>query len=277
MEIYYLNSENRKIELSEFPIALEDVTELFAKEWEFDVTEIKSKNSSRLSLFFRTSVKKKLKISIYADSEEEYTHCMNEFEEITEIDVLKKEQGRLYCNGYYIECFIVAENPADYDADFYTIDSEITVVSFYPFWVREETFTIKAQEISTTNNKNYPGKYPYRYANGLSNMYIFNRHFQDANFLIRMYGPVINPQVIIGGYIYLVNIILEAGEYLEMDSRSGTVVKTMINGTKVNAFHNRKKQQGSFRKIPPGRQTIIWSGKFDFDIIVYEERSKPKW
>ena len=32
-----------------------------------------------------------------------------------------------------------------------------------------------------------------------------------------------------------------------------------------------------FQKIAPGRQTIMWTGKFDFDIILYTERSEPTW
>lgn len=277
MDIYYLNSENKKINLSDFPIAIDDITELFGKEWEYDITEQKAQNSSRIGGFYRTSAKKKLKISVYADSAEEYISCMNEFEELTETDILEEKPGKLYCNGYYLECYVVVTEPSDYDEDFYTIDSSVTVMSCFPFWVKEETFVISAQGISTTDNKRYPGRYPCRYANGLKNFYIMNRHFRDANFLLRIYGKALNPQVTIGGYTYLANILIEEGERLEVDSRAGTITKVMMNGERVNAFYSKQKGKSIFKKIKPGRQTITWSGKFDIDIVIYEERSKPKW
>ena len=92
-----------------------------------------------------------------------------------------------------------------------------------------------------------------------------------------IYGPVVNPMVTIGGVPHLVNIVLEAGEYLIIDSKTKTVIKVTQSGEQVNAYHNRQKQRAFFQKIAPGRQTIMWTGKFDFDIILYTERSEPTW
>ena len=134
---------------------------------------------------------------------------------------------------------------------------------------------IALEEVS--DNKRYPGSYPYRYANGLSSNYIINPHFTDANFQLIIYGPVVNPQVTIGSTPYLVNIVLEEGEYLIIDSRSETITKVMNKGERINAFHNRQKGRKFFQKIPPGRQLIAWTGKFDFDLIIFEERGEPRW
>lgn len=131
--------------------------------------------------------------------------------------------------------------------------------------------------ITSSDNKRYPGSYPYRYANGLSSNYIINPHFTDANFQLIIYGPVVNPQVTIGSTPYLVNIVLEEGEYLIIDSRSETITKVMNKGERINAFHNRQKGRKFFQKIPPGRQLIAWTGKFDFDLIIFEERGEPRW
>lgn len=111
----------------------------------------------------------------------------------------------------------------------------------------------------------------------MNNTYIQNPHFTDVNFTLVIYGPVANPQVIIGDKSYLVNIVLEQGERLEIDSRTRTVTKVSKNGEKVNAFHNREKGKTFFKKIPPGRQKVVWSGKFDWDLTIYEERSEPRW
>lgn len=135
----------------------------------------------------------------------------------------------------------------------------------------------KQRIISSNDNKRYPGKYPYRYANGMTSNYIINPHFTDSNFQLIIYGPVVNPQVTIGSTPYLVNIVLESGEYLLIDSRSETIAKVINNGERINAFHNRQKGRKFFRKIQPGRQTISWTGKFDFDLIIFEERGEPRW
>ena len=92
-----------------------------------------------------------------------------------------------------------------------------------------------------------------------------------------IYGPVVSPQVTIGSNTYLVNITLETGEYLRIDSRSRTIVKVLKNGEEMNEYHCRSKGREFFQKIQPGRQMIQWTGKFNFDLTVYEERSEPKW
>ena len=144
-------------------------------------------------------------------------------------------------------------------------------------WIGKNAYTFHSYGITSSDNKRYPGSYPYRYANGLSSNYIINPHFTDANFQLIIYGPVVNPQVTIGSTPYLVNIVLEEGEYLIIDSRSETITKVMNKGERINAFHNRQKGRKFFQKIPPGRQLIAWTGKFDFDLIIFEERGEPRW
>ena len=92
-----------------------------------------------------------------------------------------------------------------------------------------------------------------------------------------IYGPVVNPQITVGVNTYLVNIVLEEGEYLEIDSAAGTVVKVKVSGERVNAFHNRSFENSVFEPIHPGGQDIGWSGRFAFDLVIYEERSEPRW
>lgn len=111
----------------------------------------------------------------------------------------------------------------------------------------------------------------------MSNTYIQNPHLTEANFSLVIYGPVTNPAVNIGGQNYLANIVLETAERLEIDSRTETVTKVMANGERVNAFHNREKGETFFKRIPPGRQAVAWTGKFNWDLTIYEERSEPKW
>lgn len=277
MDIYYVNSENAKIQLSEWPIAIEDVTELFVRGWDYEETANISKNYTSIESFYRTKYEKKINIQVFADSEAEFKKCMNNLLDVTEKDVVNLTPGKLYCNDYYLKCYFCDITPGDYEELYYAIDNEVKIISPFPFWIKEHEYHFKASEISSSNNKKYAYRYAYRYANGLSSARLINEHFSESNFKMIIYGPVINPNVIIGGYEYYVNTILEEGEYLEIDSATETVYKTMRTGVRVNLFHNRSKRNSIFRPIQTGMQEVSFNGKFNFDIVIYEERSEPKW
>ena len=202
---------------------------------------------------------------------------MDHLHEVLDIDVLNQAHGRLYVGEMYIECYVIASKKSEWEYDAEYMDVELTVVLENPMWIGKNAYTFHSYGITSSDNKRYPGSYPYRYANGLSSNYIINPHFTDANFQLIIYGPVVNPQVTIGSTPYLVNIVLEEGEYLIIDSRSETITKVMNKGERINAFHNRQKGRKFFQKIPPGRQLIAWTGKFDFDLIIFEERGEPRW
>ena len=186
--------------------------------------------------------------------------------------------GRLYFGEYYLPCFVYASEKEEWGKRLlfhgrYAIFDRGT----YPFWIKEHPYTFKSSEVNSTNNKRYAGRYVYRYANGLNNTEIINDHYAECNFKMRIYGPCTKPSVYIGGYEYHVDIVLQAGEYLEIDSAAETVAKVMTSGIRVNAFNNRSFVNSVFRPIQTGRQEIFWDGKFDFDLVLYEERSTPKW
>ena len=154
---------------------------------------------------------------------------------------------------------------------------EYKIVTDYPFWIKEHPYYFKSSDVTSAKNKRYANKYAYRYANGQNNTYLINERYAECNFRMNIYGPCVKPSVYIGGYEYHVDAVLEAGEYLEIDSAAETVTKILTSGIKVNAFHYRSFENSVFRPIQVGRQEVFWDGKFDFDIILFEERSEPKW
>ena len=111
----------------------------------------------------------------------------------------------------------------------------------------------------------------------MRNRSIMNRYIKACNFELKIFGSVLNPQIIIGGYEYLINDYLENGEYIIVDSLKRTVTKIMNDGTAVNIFDSREKKRSVFQKIRSGRSLISWSGKFDFMLTLYEERAEPQW
>ena len=71
--------------------------------------------------------------------------------------------------------------------------------------------------------------------------------------------------------------VLEAGEYLVIDSLTKKIFKVKRNGEKINEFHLRDSMFDVFQKIPPEDCTITWSGLFGFDLTIFSERSEPSW
>lgn len=271
---YKSGSTGEEIELSSGNIRAHIKTAgLYDYEWEVNET------TAKLGSIVRGFGKKAKKYDIILDfkgNKSERAAAAEAFHRITETDVINQTIGRLTLNGYYIECYIIASKFENSGMP-RTVRKQASAYAPYQFWIAENAYTFHSYGVSSSNNKRYTGRYPYRYANGMSNTYIQNPHFTDANFSLVIYGPVTNPMVSIGGQNYLVNIVLEAGERLEIDSRTETVTKIMANGEAVNAFHNREKGKAFFRKILPGRQQVTWTGKFDWDLTIYEERSEPKW
>lgn len=192
-----------------------------------------------------------------------------------EYDIQNKTPGKICFGEYYIEGYIIKANSKTSSIRNEWSDCDIEIYCPYPFWIKETEYNFKTADITSTDNKKYGYRYGFRYANGLKDTYIINDSFTSVHFKMRIYGPCVNPLVNIGGHSYTVHTILQEGEYLEIDSMEETAIKTMMNGTKVNMFHYRG--NGVFTKILPGRQVISWDGKFDFDIVMFIERSEPKW
>ena len=104
-----------------------------------------------------------------------------------------------------------------------------------------------------------------------------NTDFVASNFEMRIYGPVEQPSVVIGGHEYSVSCSVEKNEYLTIDSIKKTVILTKQDGTEVNCFNLRNRDSYVFEKVPVGVSSVSTSGAFKFDIVLLEERSVPKW
>lgn len=102
-------------------------------------------------------------------------------------------------------------------------------------------------------------------------------HVTASDFEMILYGPCVNPYVIINGHTYTVYTDLEAGEYLVIDSRAYTATKYLSNGTTQNMFNERGLADSIFEKIPSGLLRINWSGDFGFDLTLFLERREARW
>lgn len=270
MKIYYVNHRNEIIDLNSDDIVLQ-YHEFYDYSWDANTS------NSKIISFSRTSSTIPVTVTICPDTWESFIEISERFHNVIETDIVNRIPGKLYVGEYYLKCYISGDKKTDAFMGVPIQVKNLTIVTDYSHWVHEDMYSFKTTDITSSNNKLYPYKYAYRYANGLSSTSIVNANFKECNFKMIIYGPVTKPQVIIGGYKYFIDIILEDGEYLEIDSVENTVTKVMATGIRVNCFHNRSKSNSVFRPIQTGRQDISWSGKFDFDIVILQERSEPRW
>ena len=238
MIVRYVNHNGTEVNLNKEPYKML-ISDLLDYEWEVSIA------SNRIVGFGYTVKEKALNIDVHR-----------------------------YIDDQYMVCYIKSSEKDNWGAD-QIIQCEYGIITDHPLWIKETSYTFKSADITSTSNKRYGYRYGYRYASGMKDTYILNEHFAPAQFRLRIYGPCVNPLIAIGGRIYTVHTILEDGEYLEVDSMAQTVIKTMMNGTKVNLFHYRGLD--IFQKIFPGKQVVSWDGKFDFDITLFKERSEPEW
>lgn len=271
MDVYYLSGVgNERIDLTG-PLYWVSVGELFDYKWSYH------SSTGRITDFYRNMVEKTIEVTVSGKNQVEYKQAVEELHALFDRDIAEMKPGKLYVGNAYLTCYFYASNKENHYFESNVMFNSYKIVSETGYWITEKTYSFSIANANTTTSKRYVGRYPYRYANGLNDVSIVNEHFRASNFRMTIYGPVLNPQIIIGGHSYLINTYLESGEYLVIDSKNRMVQKTMNNGTLVNLFDDREKRVSVFREILPGRNEVRWSGKFDFSIILYEERSEPRW
>lgn len=204
--------------------------------------------------------------------------AINRFHEAMAYDIIVKKPGKLQWREYYIECYITSSSTYPSEKSNQTIN-DLTILAPYPFWIQEisKTFAAKTQNFLLTS-PSYPFDYPFDYELAGSGTALWdNNHYAPSHFKMIIYGPCVSPKVLVNGYPYQIFTELAATEYLIIDSRENTVIKYLTNGATENIYNSRQFEYSVFNKIPGGQVTVNWSGDFSFDIMLYLERSEPKW
>ena len=275
MNIYYKNHLGNTIDLYKWPIMIQNPESLFAYNWEY---------TSGISIKRLTAFKKGINevdctISIFAETEEEYNQVLNSILEITDVDITSESPGKLYYNDYYIDCYIIAGSYEEWEPDFEATDKKVKIATQNGMWIKETTFPFRweEQEIDESG-KAYPYNYPYNYgmSTGFSSS-IEVESISDMDFILTIYGYAHNPEISIGANTYKINHEVAPGEILRINSKEQTAYLIKQNGLTLSMFRYRNKNSWIYEKIPSGTIPVYWSGAFDFNLLLMEERSEPKW
>lgn len=129
----------------------------------------------------------------------------------------------------------------------------------------------------------YPHDYSYDYQKTSYTGDITPSVLTPSDVHLVIYGPAVNPYVIVGGNRYQVNVTVPSGGYVVVDGRDKTIMLTLADGTVQNVFSSGVRGGGSgggtyvFEKVPAGTSEVTYDGSFGFDLGWYEEEGEPPW
>ena len=125
---------------------------------------------------------------------------------------------------------------------------------------------------------NFPFNFPFNFADEKRGSSAFEiDHIIPSDFEMIIYGPCVNPKVLVNGYPYEILTTLESNEYLALNTLEETVVKYLSNGTIANLFDVRGYDYSIFEKIPSGLVSVNWSGDFGIDLYIFLKRKEAAW
>jgi len=164
------------------------------------------------------------------------------------------------------------------------VETQLAVALLDGVWRREIT-THHDPRTDAGSGLDYPHDYPHDYG-GMSILgTVANASGMPQPVKLTIFGPCVNPYIIIGTNRYEVDATIPDGSRLEIDAASDSRTVTMLSdtGLRTNLFAKAVRGTGRgsgtyiFEPLPPGMSTISWAGGFEFDLTVIEERSEPPW
>lgn len=275
-QLKYVNSKGDVIDFREYSTQIYKGN-FHSYEWGYDGTE--QQLGSIVNRFTKESLKYEMVVAARGRKRTAENN-LNLLTEITEYDVINKTPGKLWWGEYYLNCYVIS-GETEPSESFYGAERSMVIFAPYPLWIMETKKSfLKALSGDGTGNGwlDYDYDYNYDYApeNG-SGWQWYVDHFAASEFEMTIYGPATNPHININGHAYQVYDDVEAGEYIEINSRDNTVVKYRANGSTANLYDMRGKEESVFAPIPGGMNIFTWSGAFGFDVTLFLERSEPKW
>ena len=288
MDFSYENNRGERIDLSDYPYIFQEGSLL---DWAYTYSTDNLVNQDVTYGYKMAAKSIPVKLAVLCDytipleqRKLEWKEAVNHLCDVISADVADDKNGKLYTDtGFYLSCKIVGSQKTDWRMGLPIMFNTLSVLSDKPVWIREETKEFFPQaEISDaasqSNGLDYPYDYQYDYTAqkiGTSDWYI--DHYDSSEFLMTIFGPCVNPRILINGYPYEVFDTLESNEYIIVDSRNNSVVKYLVNGTTQDLYDLRAKEQSIFEPIPSGNINFSWSGAFGFNITLFIERNEPRW
>lgn len=280
MKFCYINSRGEKIDFSNHPYLFQ-FGDLLNYSWSYEEIQQNSVNFKKEIKEYTVSIAVLPDFKIPLDKRKaKFNEYIEHLLEVFEYDILNKTYGKLYADsGSYLECNIIASKKTDWNIGKPFMFNEFTVLA-NPVWITTKKYEFEKEEIKIFENdtaKVYDYEYPYQYLDDTGARTFINDHFMDCDFKIIAYGSFSEFFIDINGHIYQVSVSLDNSEYLEIDSKKKTIIKTDRMGNKINCYNLQNYNSNVFQKFPTGVNTLSYNNQFGLEITLYQERSEPRY
>lgn len=203
----------------------------------------------------------------------------NRFVDVISYDIRTASPGKIHCGDSHIQGYF-SQVPFE---DWYQLKgmfaADCTFTSDHAVWIREVKQTLFSSDELEIGGHNYPYDYPYNYlySSGTSTS-ITNPFRLPCKCNIAFPGPCVDPYVIIAGNRYQVKGSYQKGQLVlvqgfgEKDiflrSQNGDMHSIFSAGVRTSDDH-------IFAEMPVGSHIASWSGAFNIEVTMYEERLSP--
>lgn len=219
---------------------------------------------------------------IIAENDKQANEIRDKLHDVFLYDILLQKKGKLIYRDYVLNCNINESVNSAYQEWTSFGDVKLNVTTDDPYWRKAETFTFIADgENSEGMQSALDYEYDFNYDYGFTHnkMLFYNKSFVDSNFIMKIQGEIDTPIVFINEHMYSVDVILESGDVLEINSmnHAHTITLTKTNGEIQNCFDLRNRESYIFEKICTGSNTLHTPQKLAINLTVFDERGEPKW
>lgn len=270
IDIKYENTSGQSIHLNQDPFYWRG-TNLFDYDWKYSASRLMSSRGSKISDLHKEAEERVILLDIIST---DTATALNQLLAIFEIDVLNGADGKLWFGNQYIPCMIKSNKKPDLLRRS-IVQVDLTAIVSIPLWITEELHTFEPLSTGSTDGFIFPLGFPYGFVSPDVRTLI-NDHYGSCMAKISFYGPCTDPEINLGPSTYKVFGELLPGERFEIDQVAMTVTKITAGGERLNFLYARNKAKSVFDRIPAG-ESFVTATDFTFDILLYKERSEPKW
>lgn len=268
-KIRYVNSNGQEIDLYNNKISM-DIGELLDYEWEY------LSYNDRITGFNRNRIITKNVTITVRGSREDTKKIRDNLYNIFEIDIINNQTGKLYVNDYYLNCYIHASKKTEVLRSGRVWEIQYQIVTDQPFWIIEKMKTFSNSQASDVGI-DFSYNYPFDYGIGNAIKEIKNDGIYQCDFELTIAGPCESAEVIISNHIYAVDVDLQSGQYLTINSEQETIYISEEDNTQVNVFDKRDRENYVFEKIPAGNNIVEYVGTHTVQLKLIMIRSEPEW
>lgn len=262
IKMQFKNHDNQSIWFGDDQYYINE-NDVFDYSWDYEV----NKNDITFS---HEVIEKTIPCTIVGEDRVKYA---NDLFDIIDKDVREGIPGRLIVGEYWIEGFFYGQEASKYSSG-KVIRVNLSFVSTST-WIREELHNFRKEQ-PVSEFLEYDYNFEYDYTPEIDYSHITNHDYTASDFVFTIYGACENPTITIAGHPYTVYIALAAGETVEINSLNKTITKKAADGSLINVFYARDKDNYIFEPIPSGTSGVEYED-IDFDLLLLQKRSVPRW